>query len=86
MVNLEWNGKKSIRFDSKLSIGTNLSLELVEYINSPLNDKIIRKSAIENKKEWDNILILGDNKLAIELLLKRFENKINLIYFDPPFA
>ncbi|MFX0056971.1 MAG: site-specific DNA-methyltransferase [Candidatus Heimdallarchaeota archaeon] len=86
MVNLEWNGKKSIRFDSKLSIGTNLSLKLVEYINSPLNDKIIRKNAIENKKEWDNILILGENKLAIELLLKRFENKINLIYFDPPFA
>ena len=86
MVNLKWNGKNNINSDSELYEENYLPFQLVEYINSPLNDKLEKKKPIEDKKEWENLLILGDNKLAIDSLLKDFENKINLIYFDPPFA
>jgi len=86
MVNLEWNGKKSTKSNPKLSEETDLSLQLVEYVNSPLNDKLSKKGSLEGKKEWENILILGENKLAMQSLLNDFKNKINLIYFDPPFA
>ncbi|MFW9938284.1 MAG: site-specific DNA-methyltransferase [Candidatus Thorarchaeota archaeon] len=82
MVNLEWNGKSN----QKLSEEKNLSLELIEYINSPLNDKLEKNASVEGKREWENILILGDNKLVMQSLLHDFKSKINLIYFDPPFA
>ena len=36
--------------------------------------------------DWYNLLIWGDNKLAMNSLLKDFEGRINLIYIDPPFA
>ncbi|MFX1502267.1 MAG: site-specific DNA-methyltransferase [Promethearchaeota archaeon] len=36
--------------------------------------------------EWKNLLIWGENKLVMKSLLKTFENKIDLIYIDPPFA
>ena len=39
-----------------------------------------------NKKVWNNLLICGENKLLMKLLLKDYSNKINLIYIDPPFA
>jgi len=77
MVNLKWNGKNNINSDSELYEENYLPFQLVEYINSPLNDKLEKKKPIEDKKEWENFLILGDNKLAIDSLLKDFENKIN---------
>ncbi len=33
----------------------------------------------------DNLIIKGNNLLAISSLLKRFEGRINLIYIDPPY-
>ncbi|MEM5777255.1 MAG: hypothetical protein QXJ06_02300 [Candidatus Aenigmatarchaeota archaeon] len=37
---------------------------------------------------WKNMLIFGDNYLALKSLLKNSEikNKIKLIYIDPPFS
>jgi adenine-specific DNA-methyltransferase len=34
----------------------------------------------------DNLLIHGENLIALKYLLKNFKNKIDLIYIDPPFA
>ena len=36
-------------------------------------------------KDTDNLIIKGNNLLAISSLLKRYEGKINLIYIDPPY-
>jgi adenine-specific DNA-methyltransferase len=36
-------------------------------------------------KDDDNLIIKGNNLLAISSLLKRFEGKIKCIYIDPPF-
>ncbi|MEM8534550.1 MAG: site-specific DNA-methyltransferase, partial [Chloroflexota bacterium] len=34
---------------------------------------------------WRNMLIWGDNKLALAALLERFRGQVRLIYIDPPF-
>lgn len=36
-------------------------------------------------KDTDNLIIKGNNLLAISSLLKRFEGKIKCIYIDPPY-
>jgi len=36
-------------------------------------------------KDGDNLIIKGNNLLAISSLLKRFEGKVKLIYIDPPY-
>lgn len=36
-------------------------------------------------KETDNLIIKGNNLLAIASLLKKYEGKIQLIYIDPPY-
>jgi DNA modification methylase len=38
-----------------------------------------------HETDWLNKLILGENKLVISQLLKDLKEKIDLIYFDPPF-
>ncbi|MCI8326107.1 MAG: site-specific DNA-methyltransferase [Clostridia bacterium] len=46
------------------------------------------KGGIENGitlNEDDNLIIKGNNLLAIASLLKRYEGKIKLIYIDPPY-
>lgn len=41
--------------------------------------------SITNISENDNLIIKGNNLLAISSLLKVYEGKIKLIYIDPPF-
>lgn len=41
--------------------------------------------SIANISENDNLIIKGNNLLAISSLLKVYEGKINLIYIDPPY-
>ncbi|MFW9896255.1 MAG: DNA methyltransferase, partial [Candidatus Thorarchaeota archaeon] len=43
------------------------------------------RSDFISKENWQNILIWGENKDAMNSLLKDFRNKISLIYIDPPF-
>lgn len=43
------------------------------------------KSAIDNFSENDNLIIKGNNLLAISSLLKRYEKKIKCVYIDPPY-
>lgn len=47
-------------------------LDLFEKKTAPLND-------------FCNMLVWGDNKLAMASLLHEFKHKIDLIYIDPPF-
>lgn len=40
---------------------------------------------VHHKNNEDNILIHGDNLLALKSLLPKYEGKINCIYIDPPY-
>ncbi|MHA1931301.1 MAG: site-specific DNA-methyltransferase [Promethearchaeota archaeon] len=43
------------------------------------------RSDHESEESWENLLICGENKAVMNSLLKRFTNKISLVYIDPPF-
>ena len=52
------------------------------------NAKRYTKDGIEQNityKPTDNLIIKGNNLIAIASLLPKFENKIKLIYIDPPY-
>lgn len=40
---------------------------------------------ITDIKKTDNLIIKGNNLLVISSLLKKYEERVNLIYIDPPF-
>ena len=44
-----------------------------------------RKIPIENVTENDNLLIKGNNLLALHTLKEKYRNKVKLIYIDPPY-
>jgi adenine-specific DNA-methyltransferase len=47
--------------------------------------RILVEKASYGNKDSDNLLIKGDNLLALKSLLQDYRNKIKLIYIDPPF-
>ena len=52
------------------------------------NAKRYTADGVENISQFgedDNLIIKGNNLLAISSLLKRYEGKIKLIYIDPPY-
>lgn len=46
---------------------------------------VVGVQSITNISENDNLIIKGNNLLAISSLLKAYEGKIKLIYIDPPY-
>lgn len=66
----EWNGKaKAIRISQTPSTGT-------------------LKPCKGESKDWDttqNLYIEGDNLEVLKLLQKSYQNKIKMIYIDPPY-
>lgn len=44
-----------------------------------------KKIALENVTESDNLLIKGNNLLALHTLKDKYRNKVKLIYIDPPY-
>ena len=66
----EWNGKsKAIRIAQTPSTGT-------------------LRPCKEESKDWDttqNLYIEGDNLEVLKLLQKSYQNKIKMIYIDPPY-
>ncbi|MFT4105554.1 MAG: site-specific DNA-methyltransferase [Lacrimispora sp.] len=48
-------------------------------------DNCVTAAPATNFNESDNLIIKGNNLLAIASLLKRYEGKIDLIYLDPPY-
>lgn len=45
----------------------------------------LEKKYTFNAKNSDNMIIKGDNLLALKALLPQYENKIKCIYIDPPY-
>lgn len=63
-------------------------------VNSLLAPKVLRnakrytKEGVEENIEFyedDNLIIKGNNLLALSSLLKKYEGRVQLIYIDPPF-
>ena len=74
MPELNWIGKQKIK---------NHHNEIPFHL---LEKKYTYKSEnIHYKNNEDNILIHGDNLLALKSLLPQYEGKINCIYIDPPY-
>lgn len=96
MVNLDWNNKNEIKNNLETSIRANSELSLLGTFYSPINNicphnsnyviEDLLKSQKEYHKGWSNLLINGDNRRAMKVLLPKFKGKIQLIYIDPPFA
>ena len=63
-------------------------------INRLLDDKVLTnfkrfdetgETAVGDLKETDNLIIKGNNLIALHSLKKRFAGKVKLIYIDPPY-
>jgi len=78
MVNLNWKGKEE-RKDILSKNNDTRPFHILDIYPSIRNDP-------KSEEDWENKLIWGENKAVINLLYKKFENKISLIYIDPPFA
>ncbi|KKM72748.1 hypothetical protein LCGC14_1417430 [marine sediment metagenome] len=78
MANLKWIGKEeSKNFLSKI------------YKSKPFHVLDIYPSiSFDTKSDnnWQNLLVCGENEIVMNSLLENFQNKISLIYIDPPFA
>ncbi len=69
---------------------TPLSLQRIETIDEPRDRSTAQRLPFDETSahcdDFRNMLIWGDNKLAMAALLEQFRGKIDLIYIDPPFA
>ncbi|MBT9142288.1 MAG: Modification methylase DpnIIB [Syntrophomonadaceae bacterium] len=93
---LVWEGKYD-EYGNRRTVhlpSTPLPLQRIETIDEPhdrekaLQPRLFDESAFHKKAHRDdfrNMLIWGDNKLAMASLLEQFRGKIDLIYIDPPF-
>ena len=76
MVKLNWNNKVNIFEENK---------EIEDRKTKLVKFELFPKYLTLLENEWKNSLYWGDN-LAVSLnLLNQFEEKIKLIYIDPPF-
>ena len=78
MVDLKWEDKLEIEEinSRKHDVAPFYILDLYPTIGSDL----------KSGESWDNLLIWGENKAVMNSLLKKYRNKISLIYIDPPFG
>ncbi len=80
MAKLNWkrhDDTESIEYDNFLDIFIK---------ETEIYDESSLKSNFSSKDDnWFNALFCGDNLRVMHFLSKRFSNKINLIYIDPPF-
>lgn len=71
-----------------------LPLQRIETIDEPRDREKAKQLSLfdedafhqkAHRDDFRNILIWGDNKLAMASLLEQFRGKVDLIYIDPPF-
>jgi DNA modification methylase len=83
MVNLIWKKKVdiSLKLDTLKKEYSNFFESFV--LDSPLDNQDINSKTFY--KDWKNKLFWGENIEVLSYLLNKFEDKIDLIYVDPPF-
>jgi adenine-specific DNA-methyltransferase len=71
-----------------------LPLQRIEAIDEPHDRELAVQLSLfdedafhqqAHRDDFRNLLLWGDNKLAMTSLLERFRGKVDLIYIDPPF-
>ena len=66
-----------------------LPLQRIETIDEPRDRSkaqgLLWKPETAHRDDFRNLLIWGDNKLAMAALLEQFRGKVDLIYINPPF-
>jgi adenine-specific DNA-methyltransferase len=66
-----------------------LPLQRIETIDEPRDRSkaqgLLWKPESAHRDDFRNLLIWGDNKLALAALLEKFRGQVDLIYIDPPF-
>lgn len=82
MLELSWvNKSKGLYYD--INVG---SYEWVDRKDPRVSEpRILIEKKIVGDQNNENLLIKGDNLLALKTLLPDYENKIKLIYIDPPY-
>ncbi|MFX1531471.1 MAG: site-specific DNA-methyltransferase [Promethearchaeota archaeon] len=78
MVNLKWKGKED-----------NKEIHLKKFTTPPfhvLDSYNLQDFNRKSDERWQNLLFWGENQAIMNSLLISLENKISLIYIDPPFA
>lgn len=76
---LNWNKKLELNREKIFDKDLFTSLRISEIHQSLINGVDL------NPNDWNNLLIQGDNKQVMEVLLNKLRGKISLIYIDPPF-
>jgi adenine-specific DNA-methyltransferase len=68
---------------------SSLPLQRIETIDEPRDRSkaqgLLWKPESAHRDDFRNLLIWGDNKLAMAAMLEQFRGKVDLIYIDPPF-
>ncbi|MBQ8036115.1 MAG: site-specific DNA-methyltransferase [Proteobacteria bacterium] len=64
----------------RFSYGSNYDLT-----GQPTGEGSVRCKTVTEFADTDNLIIKGNNLLALTSLIKRYEGKIRLIYIDPPY-
>ncbi|MFX0017544.1 MAG: DNA methyltransferase [Promethearchaeota archaeon] len=82
MVKLIWDKKKDISHLIKEQEKI-YQQRFTKFESYPNSNNDIQK--LKNQVNWENLLFWGENLEVLYYLLNNFENKINLIYIDPPF-
>ena len=80
MVKLNWDNKSDI--NNNIEDFKKKYINYFEKINFTSESKSLTR---KNTTNWTNKLFWGENKEVLYHLLNNFENKIDLIYIDPPF-
>jgi len=90
---LVWDGKYD-EYGRRREVdvaGCAMPMQKIETVDQPRSEAAAKGnlSLFEQKSkrqdDFRNMLIWGDNKLAMASLLKEYKGKIDLIYIDPPF-
>jgi adenine-specific DNA-methyltransferase len=85
----EYGNRRPIKLPS-----SPLPLQRIETIDEPRDREKAKQGTLfdlegfakkAHRDDFRNLLIWGDNKLAMAALLEQFRGKIDLIYIDPPF-
>ena len=86
-LELNWIGKHDPK--NKISPEPRILVENPEYSYSNseaiVNEQLSFEEKIKNKVYFDNMLIHGDNLLALKSLELEYAGKIKCIYIDPPY-
>jgi adenine-specific DNA-methyltransferase len=81
-IELSWPGKRPV---APLA-GTVDDLEMIERVEPPRHDLQAALPYPTTQSDWRNLLVRGDNLVAMGALAERLRGRVDLVYIDPPYA